>query len=133
MSENKYLREPDFSKPVDVYAFLYISINITGINLENENKQITSIINVLKELLLWFKNKKNIETIPRYKEIGIFFILLGILEKNKLVDFFVNNEPVYIITEKGNSFLNALIKFDFDRDYGLIKDRVAYDGKIYVL
>ena len=118
-------KKPDFSKPVDLLAFIYNEFYACGCS------EIDKMVDEIKYVLKWssedIKKRINFDSLYPGRD-GIFYLVAALLDKN---DFIEHGTSIRgsLITKEGKEFLGAIEKISVDemeREGG-----VAYDGCFY--
>ena len=116
---------PDFTKPVDIQAFLYNEFGACGCS------DLEAMINVVKCLLEWMS--ENIMERQGYEKLfngneGVFYLLAGRLDSLGLSEHGTSIRCAWL-TEKGKEFLSALQTITAEQIENC--EGEAYDGISY--
>jgi hypothetical protein len=112
------MNSPDFTKPVDVLAFLTSEFGVCGCSEEDK------VSEEIKKFLVWAskEDRPNFETL--YNNDGVYYLIASTMDRLGLIDHGISIR-VPFITQKGKDFLAGL-ELDFANATG-----EAYDGCTY--
>lgn len=100
------IKRPDFTKAIDVKAFLYDELGFCGC------MELDEVISALKTLLSWANSMESRLGYEEFckGEIGSFYLLMGLLDHADLIEHGSSIRHPWL-TDDGERLLTALNKF----------------------
>lgn len=102
-------KKPDFTKPVDIKAYLFDIFNLCGCI------ELDMVIEEIKKILLWasINSKERISYNKLYESKGCFYIITGILDNEDILNHGISIRYARI-TDNGRFLLKSLNKYTVD-------------------